>query len=187
MVVDSTAHGIEGGPWQRADGLPLVTVRRSQAVLAGFTANGRIPLLVVPLHNQPGSQALAMDLDLARSDTDGDGLSDDWELANLRDLVGTRTSDRDGDGQNEEAERIAGTDPRNAQSVLRLGVSGVPGFPLAWPSVAGRRYTILRSRRIEGPWEVWRSGIPATPAANVHPDSSLTSDAQPWYYRLAVE
>jgi len=187
MVVDSTAHGIDGGPWQRADGLPLVTVRRSQAVLAGFTANGRIPLLVVPLHNQPGSQALSMDLDLARSDTDGDGLSDDWELANLRDLVGTRTSDRDGDGQNEEAERIAGTDPRNAQSVLRLGVSGAPGFPLKWSSVAGRRYTILRSRRIDGPWEVWRSGIPATPGANVHPDSSLTSDAQPWYYRLAVE
>jgi hypothetical protein len=91
------------------------------------------------------------------------------------------------DGEYEEAERIAGTDPRNAQSVLRLGVSGAPGFPLTWSSVAGRRYTILRSRRIDGPWEVWRSGIPATPGANVHPDSSLTSDAQPWYYRLAVE
>lgn len=187
MVVDSTVHGVDGGPWQRADGLPLVTVRRSQAVLAGYTANGRIPLLVVPLHNQPGDQALAMDLDLARSDVDGDGLSDDWELANLRDLSGTRDSDRDGDGQNEEAERVAGTNPRDAQSVLRLGVSGQPGFPLTWSSVAGRRYTLLRSRRVEGPYEVWHSGIPATPGTNVHSDPALTSDAQPWYYRLAVE
>lgn len=187
MVVDSTAHGVDGGPWQRANGLPLVTVRRGQAVPAGYAANGRIPLLVVPLHNQPGSQALAMDLDLARSDVDGDGLSDDWELANLRDLAGTRSSDRDGDGQDEEAERIAGTDPRDARSVLSLGVSAESGFPLRWPSVAGRRYTLLRSRRVEGPYEVWRSGIPATPGTNVHSDPSLTTDAQPWYYRLAVE
>ncbi len=187
MVADGTAYGIDGGPWQSADARARMTVRRSHAVGAGFTTTGRIPVLAVYLHNAPGNQARLLEFDLGRSDVDSDGLPDEWELRALHDLAGSPGSDRDGDGQNELGERVAGTDPLDARSVLRLQVSGQPGFPLEWASVAGRRYTLLRSRSPGGPYTVWRSGIEATPGINLLADPALVADALSWFYRLGVE
>ncbi len=187
MVVDATAYGIDGGPWQLADSRARIRVRRSQAVGAGFTVNGRIPVLEVYLHNAADNQAKIVELDLGRSDVDSDGLTDEWELRWMHDLAGSQATDRDGDGQNELAERVAGTDPLDSLSVLRLQVAGLPGFPLSWQSVAGRRYSLLRSRAPGGPYSVWRSGIEATPGTNLVADATLTVDPQPWFYRLGVD
>jgi len=186
-VVDGTPHGLSRGPWQVADGRAQVTLRRSAAIGAGFTSNGRIPLLCVYLHNASGSQARVVELDFSRADIDSDGLADHLELRHLHDLAGTPTTDRDGDGQTEAAEILAGTDPLDADSVLRLGFATADGFPLEWVSVAGRRYSIWRSRTLAGPYAVWRSGIEATPPVNRLADSELVSDALPWFYRLGVE
>lgn len=186
-VVDGTPHGLSGGPWQVADGRAKVTLRRSAASGAGFTSNGRIPLLCVYLHNASGNQARVMELDFSRSDLDSDGLADHLELQHLHDLAGTPTTDRDGDGQTEAAEILAGTDPLDAGSVLRLGFATGDGFPLEWSSVDGRRYSIWRSRTLAGPFELWRSGIEATPPVNRLSDAELVSDAQPWFYRLGVD
>ncbi len=46
-------------------------------------------------------------------DSDSDGLSDDWELANFRNLAQGAAGDPDGDGANNAAERSAGTDPND--------------------------------------------------------------------------
>lgn len=186
-VVDGTPHGLSRGPWQVADGRARVTLRRSAAIGAGFTSNGRIPLLCVYLHNASGNQARVVELDFSRADLDSDGLADHLELQHLHDLAGTPTTDRDGDGQTEAAEILAGTDPLEAGSVLRLGFAAGNGFPLEWTSVAGRRYSIWRSRTLGGTYEVWRSGIEATPPMNRLLDAELVSDAQPWFYRLGVE
>jgi subtilisin family serine protease len=186
-VVDGTPHGLSRGPWQVADGRARVTLRRSAAIGAGFTSNGRIPLLCVYLHNASGSQARVVELDFSRADVDSDGLADHLELQHLHDLAGTPNTDRDGDGQTEAAEILAGTDPLEAASVLRLGFATGDGFPLEWTSVAGRRYSIWRSRTLAGPYAEWRSGIEATPPVNSLPDAELVSDAQPWFYRLGVE
>jgi subtilisin family serine protease len=186
-VVDGTPHGLSGGPWQVADGRARVTLRRSAAIGAGFTSNGRIPLLCVYLHNAPGNQTRVVELDFSRADIDSDGLPDHLELQHLHDLAGTPTTDRDGDGQTEAAEILAGTDPLDAGSVLRLGFSTASGWPLEWTSVAGRRYSIWRSRSLEGPFEVWRGNLTATPPTNRLMDPELSSDTQPWFYRLGVE
>lgn len=50
-------------------------------------------------------------------DTDGDGLSDDWELGHFPDLSQNATGDPDGDGFNNLAEFTAGSDPNNIDSV----------------------------------------------------------------------
>jgi subtilisin family serine protease len=186
-VVDGTPHGLSRGPWQVADGRARVTLRRSAAIGAGFTSNARIPLLCVYLHNASGNQARVVELDFSRADLDSDGLSDHLELQHLHDLAGTPTTDRDGDGQTEAAEILAGTDPLDARSVLRLGFATESGFPLEWSSVAGRRYSIWRSRTLAGPYAVWRQGLEATPPVNRLSDAELVSDAQPWFYRLGVE
>jgi hypothetical protein len=77
------------------------------------------------------------------ADTDADGLSDEWELANFGDLSFDGISDPDGDGASNLAEFIAGTSPKNAGSVLRLSpATDGARLTLTWPTVAGRRYRL---------------------------------------------
>src|SRR5208337_4884309 len=80
-------------------------------------------------------------------DTDLNGLPDWWELQYFGHLTGTDpNADPDQDGASNLAEFLAGTNPTNASSVLRLAAapSAVPNRnPLQWASVAGRSYRIL--------------------------------------------
>jgi len=52
-------------------------------------------------------------------DTDGDGLPDDWEQFAFGSLSSSGTNDMDGDGANNMAEYIAGTNPTDSSSRLR--------------------------------------------------------------------
>jgi len=82
-------------------------------------------------------------------DNDGDGLLDNWELAygldpnNPNNLNGS-TGDPDHDGHSNSQEQIAGTDPRDANSVLRLSLAPVDrGFyRVSWPTVPGKSYQL---------------------------------------------
>ena len=82
------------------------------------------------------------------TDTDGDGMPDEFEQQYFQ--HGTNASagdDADGDGTNNLAEYRAGTDPLNAQSVLRItyirrdGGNVVVGFP----AQAQKRYRLEAS------------------------------------------
>jgi len=53
-------------------------------------------------------------------DTDGDGLPDSWELQYFGDLSKTGSDDPDNDGMSNLQEFVAGTDPTNAMSALRI-------------------------------------------------------------------
>ncbi len=84
-------------------------------------------------------------------DTDDDGLPDPWEEyydLETRDETDARL-DRDGDGLDNLAEYVCGTDPRNPASALRLDVTGVraDGVGLAFDGVAGRAYRLEDPRR----------------------------------------
>ncbi|WOO41352.1 hypothetical protein [Rubellicoccus peritrichatus] len=66
------------------------------------------------------------------------------------------SGDEDFDGQNNNDEAMAGTDPLDANSVLRMGQSDTAsggGMILEWPGVSGVTYTIqFREHLVTGDW-----------------------------------
>ena len=82
-------------------------------------------------------------LKLGGTDTDGDGMDDDWEMAYFNTLSRNGTADFDGDGVSDKAEFLAGTDPTNANSVFRvltLAPAGGGGKLLLWSGNPARSY-----------------------------------------------
>ena len=81
-------------------------------------------------------------------DTDANGLPDWWELQYFGHLTGTDpNADPDHDGMSNLQEWLAGTNPTNASSVLRLvaiPTNNPNAFVVRWPSVAGKSYWLER-------------------------------------------
>jgi len=124
-------------------------------------------------------------------DTDGDSLSDDWELR----YFGTTTrtagpADPDLDGMSNAAEQAAGTDPTDPGSVFTfLSAATAPdkgALVLSWRSVAGRTYEVRATPGLPGSFaQVVVTSIPATPPVNVS-TVAISAAVGSAYYRVAV-
>jgi hypothetical protein len=125
-------------------------------------------------------------------DADGDGMDDGWEttyLGGTNASSGTAGEDYDGDGFCDLHEYIAGTNPTNAASVLKV-VQVSPGaalnFVLDWPSVAGKVYSVGWIGDImTPPWQTVASSIAATPPMNVYTVS--VTGVESGFYRVEVQ
>jgi len=89
----------------------------------------------------------------ATGDSDQDQLPDDWELANFGSLNETGSGDFDGDGQTNLEEFIAGTDPADKNSSLRIIEATVTGgaAKLLIQTVAGRTYQLQSKATLGDP------------------------------------
>jgi subtilisin family serine protease len=124
-------------------------------------------------------------------DTDLNGLPDWWEQTYFGHLLGAQDSaDADGDGSSNLAEWVAGTNPTNPASCLRLltpTITATNSIMIQWPSVAGKSYRLERATSlITGFNTIVRSNIAATPPTNSEPDTPILP-TQPRYYRILVE
>ena len=84
-------------------------------------------------------------LKLAGTDTDGDGMDDDWEVAYFGNLSRNGSGDFDGDGANDLAEFLAGTDPTDSGSIFRvLTVAPINGGDtrVIWSGNSNRNYRV---------------------------------------------
>ena len=105
-------------------------------------------------------------------DADEDGMIDEWERSHFGSITNAdTTTDADKDGFLDYAEDVAGTDPTNALSLLRISefdASGGSNIVIQWPSETGRFYSIgRRTNLLEGGWTIIYSDIEDTSVLNV--------------------
>lgn len=138
-----------------------------------------------------GAAAWTAALDLAGMQRPLDGNADGVAAPDLGAFEFVHpTADTDRDGLRDTAEAVAGTDPTDARSVLRLEIEPVPagdGFRLVWFGVAGRTYSLERTTDLF-PEPAWTLVPPArlgadAPIELTRPRSNGSTD----WYRLRVE
>ena len=112
-------------------------------------------------------------------------LGDWWEEEHFTNSAATDGStDLDGDGHDERAEFIAGTDPLSPTSRLEVTeVDGVStnGFEIRWLSVTDTYYSVHLATNPAGDFTVLASNIAATPSENVFADTSAVNRARSFY------
>lgn len=159
--------------------------------------NGQLATLVSPAQStfsltrddRGKVERIDLRVSLPFTDTDGDGLPDEWELQYFAGLQLGANADPDGDGLSNLEELKAGTSPNDPQSqfaFIKIESHPQGGAIVEWSSANGRSYTLLRSPTILGGFAPIRMGLTATPPVNSYRDPVLPGSG-PFFYLLRVE
>ena len=121
------------------------------------------------------------------ADSDGDGLSDAYELntSHTNPLV----TDTDGDGVNDGDEVAAGTNPLDGSSrfAVKSSVKSGNNFTITWSSVASKHYRIVRSAEPSfSTYDVVVSGVLAAPPQQSYTDTGGATGSR-MFYRVELE
>jgi subtilisin-like proprotein convertase family protein len=107
--------------------------------------------------NTGSVQFISLTIDgVAITDSDQDGLDDDWEMAHFGSLASGPQDDPDGDGYSNAREQIMGTDPKAADTDFKLDLSPWDRrlARLSWPAATNRTYEVLAGTNAAAPLEL---------------------------------
>jgi hypothetical protein len=118
---------------------------------------------------------------------------DTWRLQNFGTSVNAGSAadsaDPDGDGLTNAQEYVAGTNPNDRNSVLKISQAAKNGNDMlvSFPSVSGKTYSVERSDTLQsGSWTTVQSGIPGNGGTVQVTDTG--GAAQPRrFYRVIAE
>jgi hypothetical protein len=117
-------------------------------------------------------------------DLTADGLPDDWQewyWGDNKELWGVGDVDSDGDGATNFEEFLAGTDPRNPNSVLRMWMSTTLAGPvLHWSARPGYIYQVQATQDLKN----WTNIGPPRLAAGVNDAMAVSGQTGVGYYRV---
>ncbi len=128
------------------------------------------------------------------TDADSNGIPEWWQQWYFGLAVGSDSSgfdanaDSDGDGLDNYGEYVAGTDPTNTVSVLKMEKpeADKDGFIITWPSAPGKLYTIERCKNLTDGFSSIAENISATPPVNSYRDTTRTEE-KTFFYRVKVQ
>ncbi len=171
-----------------------VTTVANSATFNGTTLPAIVPAghFITATATDPGGNTseFATAIAVTTTDADGDGLPNAYEFA----VTGSNTAlnpalDDDGDGMTNAQEFRAGTDPRLAASILRLGPPATSGSDkiISLPSLAGHTYRIdfADDLLLANHWRTLADQIPGTGATLTITDPGAATLTQR-YYRAVV-
>jgi hypothetical protein len=123
------------------------------------------------------------------TDSDGDGLPDDWEEFYLGHLAAAGSDDSDADGRSNAEELIAGTNPRIASSAFRVASikqADETNVTLRWPHAASRKYSLEFTEDFGG-WTSAPAFAPGFFEPGIAEWRDTSAAATKRFYRLRVE
>ena len=135
--------------------------------------------------NEPG--VLTLTINDNDADPDGDGMPDAWETDNFGTTTNEAAGDVDTDGYSNLDEYIAGTQPANSNSFLKVtGVANSPGTQVSFFGATGRLYRLDFSDDLLNPagWSEFTNSIPGTNGLMWVPQGATNSSRG---YRVRVQ
>lgn len=128
-------------------------------------------------------------LRLDAGDSDIDGMVDDWELAYFGNLVRNGAADFDGDHHTDLQEFLAGTDPTDTGSILRvMTITSLAGSAtILWSAIPGKNYRVQFKAGLNDPdWTDLAGIVTATSSSASRMDDSGGVGGQRFYRVVLV-
>jgi hypothetical protein len=151
-----------------------------------FTSNSS-DLVSGDLNDDIDVFAAVLDTGASLSDTDGDGLNDNWELGTFSTLSYGANDDPDGDGATNREEFLAGTNANSAASTLEtlsIQVAADGSATLTFSSIQGKKYRVEFTASLTAPqWSTVGGEVTASAAGETTVNIPSAGEG---YYRLRL-